>query len=129
MKKSIAVSIATMVFGAASLLAHHGYAEYDRNAPVSLEGTVKSVLWANPHILVLLETKDKVDYSVEFSAPGNIERRHVEKSTFLKVGDYVLIKGSINRNPEKKILTMIREVHRPSDGWELIFPFTPTPAK
>jgi hypothetical protein len=118
MKNTIWLSIALLVPGAGSLLAHHSYAEYDRNAPVTLEGTVRNVQWANPHITLQFETEEKGVYSIELSAPSVMIRSGIEQSTFVKTGDRLLITGSVNRNPEKKILTIVREIHRPSDGWE-----------
>jgi hypothetical protein len=101
---------------ATGLWAHHGYAEYDRNAPVTLEGTVKRVLWANPHVVLTLETETKGDYSVEWNAVYQLSRFDI-KSDSVKEGDHLIITGSINRNPEKRILTIIQEIRRPADGW------------
>ena len=101
---------------ATGLLAHHGYAEYDRNAPVTLEGTVKHILWANPHVVLTLETETKGDYSVEWNAVFQLARFGI-KSDSVKEGDRLLITGSINRNPEKRILTILQEISRPADGW------------
>ena len=92
MKNSIRITIAALVFGAGSLLAHHSYGDYDRESPVTLEGDVKSVLWANPHITVQVETQDKGIYTVEFNAPAFMQRFGVTHSTFVKAGDHVLVK-------------------------------------
>ena len=74
MKRTAFTSMAALLLTAASMMAHHGYAEYDRNALVSLEGTVKHVLWANPHVVLTLETQTKGEFSVEWglcsSSPG-----------------------------------------------------------
>lgn len=122
MRNTIIVTIAALAACACSLFAHHSYADYDRNIQVSLEGDVKSVQWVNPHITIQLETKDKGDYSVEFNAPSFMQRSRIDRSAFIKAGDRVIIKGSVNRNPEKKILTLVREIYRPSDGWEWLHP-------
>jgi len=42
--------------------------------------------------------------------------RDVNRDT-LKVGDHIVITGSVNRNPEKRIIMLSREIRRPADGW------------
>ena len=117
MKRIVLMSIVVSLLTAGSVIAHHGYAEYDRNAPpVTLEGTLKRVLWANPHVLLTLETQNKGEYSVEWMALSQLSMRGIKAFT-LKAGDHLVITGSINRNPEKRILTLLAEISRPSDGW------------
>jgi hypothetical protein len=36
-------------------LAHHGWGSFDQNAPVYIEGRVKSVEWRNPHAEAVVE--------------------------------------------------------------------------
>ena len=108
--------MAALLLSAGSMIGHHGYAEYDRNAPVSLEGTVKHVLWANPHVVVTLETQTKGEYSVEWGAVFQLARTGIT-AVPVKEGDRLIVTGSINRNPEKRILTIIQEIRRPADGW------------
>ena len=101
---------------ATGLWAHHGYAEYDRYAPVTLEGTVKNVLWANPHVVLTLETQTKGEYSIEWAAVFPLARTGIT-TVPVKEGDRLIVTGSINRNPEKRILTIVQEMRRPADGW------------
>jgi hypothetical protein len=98
------------------MIGHHGYAEYDRNAPVTLEGNLKYVLWANPHVVLTLETQTRGEYSVEWGAVFQLSRFGIN-SVPVKAGDHLIVTGSINRNPEKRILTLIQEIRRPADGW------------
>jgi hypothetical protein len=117
MKRIVLMSIVVSFLTAGSVLAHHGYAEYDRNAPpVTLEGTLKRVQWANPHVLLTLETQNKGEYTVEWMALSQLSRGGINAFT-LKAGDHLVITGSINKNPEKRILTVLREINRPADGW------------
>ena len=56
MRRGLLLAMLTTV----SAVAHHNYGEYDRDAQVALEGTVKSVQWGNPHVLLTLQTENKV---------------------------------------------------------------------
>ena len=38
-----------------SVLAHHGWSSFDQDKPLYVEGRVKSVQWANPHVELVLE--------------------------------------------------------------------------
>jgi len=124
--KTLITGIAVLAC-AAGLWAHHGYAEYDRNAPVALEGTVKHVLWANPHVVLTLETQAKGEYSVEWNALFQLSRQGIN-SVPVKEGDRLIVTGSINRNPEKRILTLIQEISRPADGWHWVNPNRTNPS-
>lgn len=121
MKKIVFATTAVLLLTATSMLAHHGYAEYDRNAPVTLEGIVKHVEWGNPHVILTLETPDRGEYSVEWSAVFQLFRQGI-KTVPVKEGDRLIISGSINRNPEKHIITLLREISRPADGWSWVRP-------
>ena len=116
MKRTVLTSTAALLLSAGSMIGHHGYAEYDRNAPVTLEGTLKHVLWANPHVVLTLETQTRGEYSVEWGAVFQLSRFGIN-SVPVKAGDHLIVTGSINRNPEKRILTLIQEISRPADGW------------
>ena len=102
-------------------MAHHGYVEYDRNEAVTLEGTVKRVLWTNPHVVLTLETRNGTVYAVEWAAVTQLSRLGIETAP-VKEGDRLVVTGSINRNPEKRILTLLREIRRPADGWQWTSP-------
>jgi hypothetical protein len=122
MKKIVLMSIVVSLLTAGSVAAHHGYGEYDRNATVSLEGTLKRVLWANPHVVLTLETQDKGEYSVEWGPPSQLLRQGI-RAIPVRAGDHLVITGSVNRNPEKRILTLLTEISRPADGWHWVNPW------
>jgi hypothetical protein len=58
---------------------HHGWAEFDENASVTLEGTVTDFHYVNPHCVVEFEVKDQTGHvhkwQGEFSNPGVLSRR------------------------------------------------------
>ena len=104
------------MLAAVSAAGHHGYAEYDRGEAVSLEGTITHVVWGNPHVLMTLQTENKGEYSIEWAAVFQLSRQGIT-SCPINQGDHVVIIGSINKNPEKRIITLLREIKRPADGW------------
>ena len=105
-----------MMTAAAAAFGHHGYAEYDRTARVSLEGIVQSVMWGNPHVLISLQTADRGSYRVEWGSVFQLSQTGIHGIP-IKAGDRLIVTGSVNRNPEKHILTLVRAVSRPADGW------------
>jgi hypothetical protein len=111
-KRFLSLALATAV----SALAHHGYSEYDRDARVSLEGTVKNVVWGNPHVLITLQTENQGEYTVEWGSVLQLTGWGI-KANPIKQGDHVIVTGSVNKNPEKHILTLVFEMSRPADGW------------
>jgi hypothetical protein len=44
-----------LLAAALPVLAHHGWGSFDQNAPVYIEGRVKSVEWRNPHAEAVVE--------------------------------------------------------------------------
>jgi hypothetical protein len=110
------LSLLMFVLFVVSAVAHHSYAEYDRDKAVTLEGAVKNVLWVNPHVLITLQTENQGDFMVEWGSLSQLSRQGL-KPAAVKSGDHLSVTGSINRNPEKRILTLVREIRRPADGW------------
>src|SRR6266446_2370198 len=99
MKRIVLMSIVISLLTAGSVIGHHGYAEYDRNATVTLEGTLTRVLWGNPHVVLTLETQNSGEYSVEWGALYQLSRQGINVVP-MRAGDHLVISGSINRNPE-----------------------------
>jgi hypothetical protein len=84
------------------LLAHHAFsAEFDRNKPVKLEGTVKRVEWMNPHIWFYVDVKDAAGkvttWGFSGGPPGQLARRGITKEA-LKPGDHVKVEGFQAKN-------------------------------
>ena len=73
-----------------NLLAHHGRGStYDTKKEVPLKGTVKEVLWRNPHIAIFLDVKDPngkvTTWAIEHSNVSQLARLGYNKGT-LKPG-------------------------------------------
>ena len=103
-------------FGGSTASAHHSYALFDRCKAVALEGEITSVEWVNPHIVIDLKTPDVPAYRVEWFSLGQLEQARIPAET-LKTGDHVVITGSAMRDPATKVLSLVSEIRRPSDGW------------
>ena len=94
----LALAAAT-AFGLAATAAHahHSFAaEFDRNRPVTLEGTVKEMRWVNPHswLHVYVEDEDgsMVEWAVEGGAPSALLRRGWTRDS-LPPGTRVIVEG------------------------------------
>ena len=103
--------IAFFVLGLALLLphtviGHHSFdAEFDRNKPVTLKGSVTRVDWGNPHIWVFMDVKDDTgkvsNWGVEGGAPNALFRNGWRKDS-LKVGDIVTVEGFRGRDGSQR---------------------------
>jgi hypothetical protein len=98
MNRDIIAAVAIGVVGAvASTAAHHSFAaEFDRDKPVKVEGTVTKVEWTNPHIWFYVDVKDAdgkvTNWGFSGAPPGVLMHRGIGK-TSLKIGDVVKVEG------------------------------------
>lgn len=116
MPRTIALTMALAVVSAATASAHHSYAAYDREHPVSIEGEIAELLFANPHVVVTIHARN-VDYIVEWQSLNQLTRRNVTSDT-LKVGDHVVLTAAPMHDQTQHRLSLVTEVRRPSDGWQ-----------
>jgi len=130
----VGVLVALIVcIGGAPASAHHSFAaEYDRDKPVTLHGTVTRIEWMNPHIYFYMDVKDEsgaiVNWAIEGGAPTSLYRAGWRKND-MKVGDAVTVNGYLARNG-KKLANMRTAVL--ADGREVFGGqqyFTPTQPK
>jgi hypothetical protein len=88
------VSLFALLAVASSVWAHHSFAMFDLDKEITLEGTVKDVQWANPHVWLELDVADAdgrtTKWSFEMGTTGMLTRAGWKSST-LKVGDRVKV--------------------------------------
>ena len=85
--------------------AHHSFAaQYDRNKPITLNGSVTKLEWMNPHIYFYMDVKDGqgeiTKWAVEGGAPNTLYRAGWRRDS-LKVGDFVKVDGFLARDGSK----------------------------
>ena len=111
-----ALAVVTLsVVSGISLGAHHSYAAYDREHPISIEGNIEHVVFANPHTILVIRVAD-TEYVVEWGSILQLQRSNIAKDT-LKVGDRVLVTGSAFRNQAVHKMSLLTQIRRPADGW------------
>lgn len=115
MSRLIALTCAGVLLAAATLGAHHSYAAFDREHPVSVEGDIDSLLFVNPHVVVGLRATDGT-YRVEWGALNQMLRWNITRDT-LHVGDHVIVTAARTHDPAERRLSLVSEIRRPADGW------------
>lgn len=83
-------------------MAHHSFAaEFSRDLPIAITGTVTKVEWTNPHTRFYVDVEDTggevVNWDLELGSP-NVLMRRGWKRTDLQPGDLVTVKGFRSRN-------------------------------
>ena len=96
------VAAAGALLSAASASAHHSFAaEFDRNLPVTVTGTVTKVEWMNPHARFYIDAKDDagkiVNWDFELASPNGLMRRGWNRNS-MKIGDTVTVTGHRAKN-------------------------------
>jgi hypothetical protein len=82
--------------------AHHSFAaQYDRNKPITLAGTVVRIEWMNPHIYFYMDVKDAAgkttQWAIEGGAPNTLYRAGWRKDS-VKIGEVVTVQGYLARD-------------------------------
>lgn len=83
-------------------VAHHAFAaEFDRDQPIEVTGTVTNVEWMNPHARFYVDVEDEngavVNWDFELGSPNGLMRQGWRRDS-LKPGDVVTVNGWRARN-------------------------------
>jgi hypothetical protein len=127
LKRTLLMSGTTAVFllaGAIPGYAHHSFAAtYNSTGEVvELEGTVKEMVWRNPHSFLRIDVTDESGetktWALEWGSISQLAEANLTRTT-LRPGDVVVAKGDLSRDATAPRL-LLRELRRPSDGWEWV---------
>ena len=94
---TVCAAITALLLGAGSASAHHAFSkDFDRDKPVTLNGSVTKVQWANPHVYTFIDVKDDdgktTNWKIEMGSPTELTKAGWTR-TKLKVGEMVTLQG------------------------------------
>lgn len=89
----VAIFMAVETHGVA---AHHGWSEYNDSQTLNVSGTIQQISDNNPHVVIQLQTKEKVWQAV-LAPPSRMESRGLPTDQ-LQVGETVSLVGYPHRN-------------------------------
>jgi hypothetical protein len=83
---------------------HHSFAaEFDRNKPIELTGTVTKVEWTNPHARIYIDVQEEggkvVNWDFELGPPNGLMRQGWNRNS-LQQGHVVKINGFLSKDQE-----------------------------
>jgi hypothetical protein len=128
--RRVALAMFIALWCAGSAQSHHSTAaEFDQTKPVTFSGTVKLVVWLNPHIYTHVEVKREgappVIYHVEGGSPNSLFRQGWRKDS-LKVGEVVTVTGQAAKNPDSPNIGQATIVT--TDGRRIFSGIAPAPS-
>ena len=97
MRSTLSTAIAVLLLAATTAFAHHPFAQdFDKDKPVTLNGTVMRVQWTNPHVYTFIKVKDdqskEATWKVEMGSPAALMMNGWTRTT-LKTGQMVTLQG------------------------------------
>jgi hypothetical protein len=93
----VSLGAAALMATAGRLVAHHAFgAEFDRDAPVKLQGKIVKLEWVNPHTWIHLEIRNAEGkpevWAVEGGTPNVLLRRGLRRDCLLP-GTEIVVDG------------------------------------
>ncbi len=88
------------------LFAHHSLANYDRQDPVTLTGTVTAFKLTNPHATIVFEVRGEDGSVVQWTAGSSSPMRLFRigwKTTTLQPGDQITVTGGRHKGGKSEI--------------------------
>jgi Family of unknown function (DUF6152) len=94
-----------------NVMAHHGWADFDRSKKVEISGIIVESKYENPHCFVKLKVGEGGEWAVELSAVPRMKRNGIT-SEMIKTGTRVTLVG----HPHKKRAQEMKATHLILDG-------------
>jgi len=118
MKQIAFGAVTVMLWLGVSLSAHHAYASFNRDQTVTIEGTLISLTYRNPHVMMQIRTDDGISYVTTWDSAMTLAHWSCLTASTFKVGDRLRVSGAPRLDPAQHELSLLTEVRRPSDGWD-----------
>ena len=123
LKLVVLIGGALLLAVAGRVVAHHSFAAtYQADDRIEIEGTVKELVWRNPHSFLRIDVTENDGtirtWSLEWTSANRLAGTNLTQTT-LRPLDMVVATGSPARNPESPRM-LLRQLRRLSDGWEWI---------
>ncbi len=101
------ILISGLLLSALPARAHHAFAtEFDTLKPVTMKGIVTKIDWANPHVWFYVNVKTPSgtieNWGFEMGGPNSLRNSGWTRET-MKIGDEVVIEGSLAKNGSKNV--------------------------
>ena len=117
------VGVALLILGAERSLAHHSFAAtYNSDTQVEVTGTVRELVWRNPHSFLRIDVTDQAGntetWALEWGSINQLSEENMTRTT-LRPGDLVVARGDPARTSSLPRL-LLRELTRPADGWRWV---------
>ena len=112
-----------LAVGTGPSLAHHSFAAtYDADLQIEVTGTVKELVWRNPHSFLRIDVTDAdgavETWALEWGSINQLAEENMTRTT-LRPGDLVIARGDPARTSSLPRL-LLRELTRPADGWRWV---------
>ena len=110
--KTLTIAACGLALSALTAQAHHAFsAEYDRDRPITLTGTVTLLEWTNPHARLYIDAPgddgEIVNWDLELGPPNGLMRQGWRRDSLLP-GTTVTVEGF--RHREKATVANARSV-------------------
>ena len=97
LKVLTAVSVVSAAIYSWQVVGHHAFsAEFDKDAPINIEGTVSKVEWINPHAWIHVDVEEPdgstQTWMVEGGTPNTLLRAGIHKRS-LPIGSEIKVRG------------------------------------
>ena len=106
-----ALSVAAAALAARGALAHHSPARYDMQSRRTVEGTIASYEWGNPHVYLSVRENAGERVWVVEAYPSTAMKQYGWAADTFALGDRVVVSGSPGRDATRSVLflRMIRK--------------------